>query len=162
MSALHQAFVALGANLGDPKTTVQAALGRLAELPESRLIKASALYLTAPLSLTNQPDFINAVALLETTLEPEALLTALFALEAEFGRVRLDRNGPRTLDLDLLLFDDLVLESLNLTLPHPRLHQRAFVLAPLAEIAPTLIIPKHGKLTDLLLAVADQPVSRLP
>lgn len=162
MNAPHQAYVALGANLGDPLNTVRNALDRLARLDNARLVATSSLYRTAPVGLLNQPDFINAVACLETSLNPHQLLSSLFALEAEFGRIRKGKNDPRTLDLDLLLFDDLTLDTPSLILPHPRLHLRAFVLAPLAEIAPNLNIPGHGNLSAWLPAVANQPVTRLP
>jgi 2-amino-4-hydroxy-6-hydroxymethyldihydropteridine diphosphokinase len=158
---MNIAYVALGANIGDPKATLLAAFAALANLPESRLARCSSLYLTAPVGLHNQPDFINAVALLETTLAPEALLDALFDIEARFGRVRRDRNGPRTLDLDLLLYNDAELDLPRLTLPHPRLHLRAFVLLPLAELAPELNIPRRGSLAAWLPAVANQGITRL-
>ncbi len=155
------AYVALGANLGDPVATVRAALAALEALPGCRLVAASSLYRTAPIGLAGQPDFINAVAAVDTQLDPEALLTALLALEADFGRVRLERNGPRTLDLDLLLHGDSVLHSPRLTLPHPRLHLRAFVLRPLAEIAPDLALPGRGSVAAWLPAVANQEIERL-
>jgi 2-amino-4-hydroxy-6-hydroxymethyldihydropteridine diphosphokinase len=158
---MNTAFVALGANIGDPTATVLAAFAALANLPESRVARCSSLYRTAPVGLRNQPDFINAVAVLETTLPPESLLDALLDLEARFGRVRRDRNGPRTLDLDLLLYDDIELELPRLTLPHPRLHLRAFVLYPLAEVAPGITLPRRGKLAAWLPAVANQGIARL-
>ena len=128
---MHLAYVALGANLADPTTQVRAALTALTELPQSRLLRASSLYRTAPVGIAHQPDFINAVAALETTLSPHELLAALFAIEAAFGRRRDYHHAPRTLDLDLLLYDEQVIDSPHLTLPHPRLHLRAFVIAPL-------------------------------
>lgn len=162
MSMSHQAYVAIGANLGDPVAAVRNAIERLAMLNETQLTAASSLYRTAPIGLLNQPDFINAVVCLNTTLDPQQLLAALLALEAEFGRVRKEKNAPRTLDLDLLLFDDLVLQTPQLTLPHPCLHTRAFVLVPLAEIATDLDIPGIGRLSAFLPAVADQILTRLP
>lgn len=155
------AYVALGANLGDPASTVRAAFGALANLPESRVVHTSSLYRTAPVGLADQPDFINAVAALETTLAPESLLDALLDLENRFGRRRAEKNGPRTLDLDLLLYDDQFLDLPRLHLPHPRLHLRAFVLQPLAEIAPELDIPGRGKIAAWLPAVANQGIARL-
>ena len=154
-------YIALGANLGDPATTVRAAFGALANLPESRVLHCSSLYRTAPVGLADQPEFINAVAKLETTLAPEALLDALHEIEQRFGRVRAERNGPRTLDLDLLLYDDQFIDLPRLTLPHPRLHLRAFVLQPLAEIAPDLAIPGRGTVAAWLPAVANQGIVRL-
>ena len=160
VSRLNTAYVALGANIGDPVATVLAAFGALANLPDSRVVHTSSLYRTAPVGLKNQPDFINAVAMLETGLAPEELLDALLDLEARFGRVRRDRNGPRTLDLDLLLYNDIELDLPRLTLPHPRLHLRAFVLHPLAEIAPRLVIPGRGSVAAWLPAVANQRIVR--
>lgn len=155
------AYVALGANLGSPIVTVNAAIGHLDGIPESRRLAGSSLYRTAPVGLRHQPDFINAVVAMETALTAEALLEQLFAIEAHFGRQRSVRNAPRTLDLDLLLFGDLELRTDPLTLPHPRMHERAFVLAPLAEIAPTLEIPGQGRVADLLAACADQRIERI-
>ncbi len=157
----HQAFVALGANLDDPAAQVRAALAALDRLPQTRLVAASSLYRTAPIGLAGQPDFINAVAELATGLAPEALLDALLATEAGFGRVRAEKNGPRTLDLDLLLYDALTLDRPQLHLPHPRLHLRAFVVAPLAEIAPDCRIPGRGTVAAWLPAVATQRIERL-
>ena len=158
---MNAAYVALGANIGDPKATLLAAFAALANIADSRVVRCSSLYRTAPVGLHNQPDFINAVALLETELAPEALLDALFDIEARFGRVRGERNGPRVLDLDLLLNNHLELDLPRLTLPHPRLHLRAFVLVPLAEVAPDLAIPRRGSLAAWLPAVANQGIARL-
>jgi 2-amino-4-hydroxy-6-hydroxymethyldihydropteridine diphosphokinase len=155
------AYVALGANLGDPASTLRAAFGALANLPESRIVRCSSLYRTAPVGIVDQPEFVNAVARLETTLAPESLLDALLDIERRFGRQRAEKNGPRTLDLDLLLYDHRVLELPRLTLPHPRLHLRAFVLLPLAEIAPDLHLPGRGYISAWLPAVANQGIVRL-
>lgn len=159
------AYVALGANLGDATATVRAALSALAALDGAQLLAASSLYRTAPLGLKNQPDFINAVAALAidaSIMSAPMLLAKLFAIEAAFGRMRSIRNAPRTLDLDLLLYGDERWQTPELTLPHPRLAERAFVLVPLAEIAPHLAIPDHGRLADLLPRVAGQRIERLP
>ena len=158
---MNTAYVALGANLGDPSATIRAAFGALANLPESRVVHCSSLYRTAPVGNTEQPEFINAVAALETTLAPESLLDALFDIEARFGRIRAEKNGPRTLDLDLLLYNNQQLNLPRLTLPHPRLHLRAFVLYPLAELAPDLQLPGRGSNAAWLPAVANQGISRL-
>jgi len=158
---MNIAYVALGANLGDPSATIRAAFGALANLPESRVTRCSSLYRTAPIGITEQPEFINAAAALETTLAPEALLDALLDIETRFGRIRAEKDGPRTLDLDLLLYNNQQLNLPRLTLPHPRLHLRAFVLHPLAEVAPNLIIPGRGSLAAWLPAVANQGISRL-
>ncbi|MBL8428594.1 MAG: 2-amino-4-hydroxy-6-hydroxymethyldihydropteridine diphosphokinase [Dechloromonas sp.] len=158
---MNTAYVALGANLGDPAATVLAAFAALANLPESRIVHSSSLYRTAPVGITEQPEFVNAVAELETTLAPEVLLDALFDIEERFGRIRTEKNGPRTLDLDLLLFNDQFIELPRLSLPHPRLHLRAFVLQPLAEIAPSLSIPGRGTVAAWLPAVANQGIVKL-
>lgn len=158
---MSTAYIALGANLGDPAATVDAAFKAISALPQTRLVACSALYRTAPVGITEQPEFINAAARVETALAPEALLDALLAIEQQFGRVRELRNGPRTLDLDVLLYDDLVLDTPRLTLPHPRLHLRAFVLYPLADVGPELRIPGRGTLAAWLPAVANQGIVRL-
>lgn len=157
----RRCFIALGANLGNPVATVNAAIFALRSLPDTEFIAASSLYRTAPVGLKHQPDFINAVVELAAVSSAPALLESLFALEERFGRRRSVRNAPRTLDLDLLLYGDLVSADPRLTLPHPRLHQRAFVLAPLAEIAPELVVPGHGRVADLLAACAGQRIQPL-
>lgn len=158
---MNTAYVALGGNLGDAAATLRAAFGALANLPDSRVARCSSLYRTAPVGNTEQPEFINAVAALETMLAPEAFLDALLDIESRFGRRRAEKNGPRTLDLDLLLYNDQQLALPRLTLPHPRLHLRAFVLYPLAEIASQLLIPGRGSLAAWLPAVANQGIARL-
>ena len=152
--AATTAHIALGANLGDAVATVRAALAALDTLPQTELVAASGLYRTAPLEASG-PDFINAVAEVRTTLAPLALLHALQVLELQAGRERPYRNAPRTLDLDVLRYGDLTLETPELTLPHPRMLERAFVLVPLAEIAPALVPPAA------LQAVAGQAITRL-
>jgi len=158
---MRPAFVALGANLADPVIQVRAALEALAELSGSRLLRASSLYRSAPVGIRGQPDFINAVAAVETSSGPQEFLAALFDVEGRFGRRRDFHHAPRTLDLDLLLFDDLVIDSTRLTLPHPRMHLRAFVIAPLLEIAPHCQIPGRGHAAAWLPAVSMQPIRRL-
>jgi 2-amino-4-hydroxy-6-hydroxymethyldihydropteridine diphosphokinase len=156
----HDAFIGLGANLGDPQAAIGGALGALARLPSSRLIAVSSLYRSAPVD-AGGPDFVNAVARIETTLEPAALLRELQDIEARFGRQRPYRNSPRTLDLDLLLYDDLRVDEPSLQVPHPRMHQRAFVLAPLAEIDPQRRIPGQPALAELLAMCSGQAIERL-
>lgn len=158
---MNRAYIALGANLGDPVDTVRSAIDALRTLSRSRLVAVSPLYRTAPVGLANQPDFINAAAALDTLLSPDALLQALFAVEALFGRKREYHHAPRTLDLDLLLYGETVRSDPHLMLPHPRMHERAFVLMPLADIAPELDIPGHGPLAALLAQVRDQRIERL-
>ena len=155
------AYVALGANLGDPLATLQAALAALSDIPATTLGPTSSLYRTAPVGLRNQPDFINAVAQLRTTLSPRQMLEALFDIEALFGRSRSIPNAPRTLDLDLLLHGETTLGEEYLTLPHPRMHLRAFVLVPLLEIAPACSIPGLGPAQRFLGGCSDQAIVRL-
>ncbi|GHU07007.1 2-amino-4-hydroxy-6-hydroxymethyldihydropteridine pyrophosphokinase [Betaproteobacteria bacterium] len=154
-------FVALGANLADPLVQVRAAIGALSGLSDSRLLRASSLYRTAPVGIHGQPDFINAVAALETELAPRALLSALFDIEARFGRRRDFHCAPRTLDLDLLLYEAEIIDTPDLQVPHPRMHLRAFVLAPLLEIAPDCLIPKRGSAAAWLPAVSMQRIEKL-
>ena len=158
---MHLAYVALGANLADPVAQLRAALAELATLPESRLLKTSSLYRTAPVGIHGQPDFINAVAALETALCAQDLLTALFEIEARFGRRRDFHHAPRTLDLDLLLFDEQTIDSPQLQLPHPRMHLRAFVMVPLLEIAPDCRIPGRGTAAAWRPATRTQEIEKL-
>ena len=160
MAGAERAFVGVGANLGDAQATVRAAMRALRELPDTRFIACSSLYRSAPVEAAG-PDFVNAVAELRTTLPPLALLQRLQAIEQRFGRVRSERNAPRTLDLDLLLLGDSVMHSDELTLPHPRAHLRAFVLRPLAEIDAALCLPGLGPLGPWLQRAVDQPVERI-
>jgi 2-amino-4-hydroxy-6-hydroxymethyldihydropteridine diphosphokinase len=154
------AYVALGANLGDALATLRAALVALDALPGTRVLRTSR-FVRSPSMGAPGPDYVNAVAELRTALDPQALLRALLAVEQAHGRVRGARNAPRTLDLDLLLFDERVLDTPQLVLPHPRLHQRAFVLVPLAELAPELVVPGRGRVAELLPAVAGQRLDTL-
>jgi 2-amino-4-hydroxy-6-hydroxymethyldihydropteridine diphosphokinase len=158
---VSRAFIALGSNLQQPQQQVQRAFDELASLPKTSFIKHSSLYRTAPVGYDNQPDFINAAAEIETALTPLELLHALLALESTHGRERPFPNAPRVLDLDLLLYDDMVMNTAELTLPHPRMHERGFVLLPLAEIAPDLIIPKYGNITQLAQTCMDQGVEKM-
>lgn len=158
---MARAFIALGANLNQPRRQVLAAFAELASTPGVRLLQCSSLYRTTPVGYLEQPDFINAVCAIETTLKPQELLAALLSIERCHGRVREFPNAPRTLDLDILLYDDLSLQQGNLTLPHPRMHQRAFVLEPLREIAPGLEIPGRGRVEDLARAIGESGIERL-
>jgi 2-amino-4-hydroxy-6-hydroxymethyldihydropteridine diphosphokinase len=144
------AYIALGANLDRPKRQVETALKELSRLADSRLTRASGLYLSRAVGHPDQPDYVNAVARLRTALDPCALLDALLAIEHRHGRERTFKNAPRTLDLDILLYDDLTIDHPGLHVPHPRMHERAFVLMPLLEIAPDCVIPKRGACRDLL------------
>jgi 2-amino-4-hydroxy-6-hydroxymethyldihydropteridine diphosphokinase len=152
---MKPAYVALGSNLADPIAQVEQAMLALEQIANTRVIKKSSLYQTAPigytpLDLAKVPDFINAVVLLETDLSPLALLQALFAIENNAGRVRPYLNAPRVIDCDLLLYANVSLNTAQLTLPHPRMHSRGFVLLPLFEIAPHLSIENHGKIEYLI------------
>ena len=155
------AYIALGANLDDPLGQLRAALDAVAALPDSRMLRTSSFYRTAPVGAPGQPDYLNAVAALETGLAPDDLLAALLEIEHDFGRRREYRNAPRTLDLDLLLYDDAVIDRSHLQVPHPRLHLRAFVLVPLAEIAPELRLPGRGSVAAWLPAVTTQRIAKL-
>jgi 2-amino-4-hydroxy-6-hydroxymethyldihydropteridine diphosphokinase len=155
--AVHRAYIGFGANLGDRLGTCRKALAALAVLPRSRLGMISSLYETDPVGLRDQPPFINGVALLETDGDARWLLAQLLAIEADLGRVRGTRWGPRTIDLDLLLFDDEIIASVAITVPHPRLHERRFVLQPLCEIAPDLRHPVLAKtMGELLEALGEE------
>lgn len=157
---MARAYVGLGANLGDAAAAIEQAIAQIALLPATRLAARSALYLSAPVDAAG-PDFFNAVAAIDTGLAPRELLVALQALETAHGRRRPYRNAPRTLDLDILLYDDRVDADPSLTLPHPRMAGRAFVLLPLLEIAPRLALPDGRSVARLARTVRDQKVSRL-
>jgi 2-amino-4-hydroxy-6-hydroxymethyldihydropteridine diphosphokinase len=144
----------LGSNLGDPGAQVRSALRELGALPQTRVMRESSLYRNPPAGYLDQPDFVNAVAMIETRLTPRALLAALLAIERARGRVRDFPNAPRTLDLDIVLYGDWVLHESGLTIPHPRMLERAFVLVPLAEIAPDAVVPGRGRVADLVRNVA--------
>lgn len=156
-----RAFIGLGANLGDVVGQLSRGLEDLAALPGTRLVARSSWYRSAPVGVGPQPDYVNAVAEIETELEPRRLLEALLEIERRHGRVREVPNSPRTLDLDVLIYADLRCHEHGLTIPHPRLHERAFVLRPLLEIAPECVIPGLGPAADFTAAVAGQAVEKL-
>ncbi|NJL66671.1 MAG: 2-amino-4-hydroxy-6-hydroxymethyldihydropteridine diphosphokinase [Microcoleus sp. SM1_3_4] len=158
---LTKCAIALGSNLGDSLEILKSAIETLNNQPEVSVISRSSWYQTAPIG-PPQPDYINACVILEVTLEPEELLVKLLETETKFNRIRREKWGPRTLDLDLLLYDNLILETPTLTLPHPRMAERAFVLVPLAEIASDWVHPVTGSAIDrLLLAVNCSGVQKL-
>lgn len=157
----HIAFVALGSNLDDPHTQVRRGFAALAALPETTLLAQSSLYASAPVGYVDQPDFVNAVAKISTTLSPQVLLQSLLNIEHHCGRERTFQNAPRTLDLDVLLYDDLIVHEHGLTIPHPHMHQRAFVLQPLLEIQADCVIPGIGSAAIAALACQDQALQRL-
>ncbi|WP_374580057.1 2-amino-4-hydroxy-6-hydroxymethyldihydropteridine diphosphokinase [Pseudoduganella sp.] len=154
------AYIGIGANLGDARANVLDAFERLGRLPGATLEAVSSLYRTAPIDSSGD-DYINAVARLSTTLPAQALLQALFDIEQAHGRERPYYNAPRTLDLDLLLYGDERIATPTLTVPHPRMHQRAFVLLPLLELAPDATLPGLGRAAEFVPSVADQGISRL-
>jgi len=159
---MTRAFVALGSNLADPVSQLAIAFDELGRLPGTRLVARSSLWRSAPVGYIDQPDFVNAVAAVDTTLEAEALLGHLLDIERRHGRVREFQNAPRTLDLDIALYGDERIDTPTLTVPHPRMQERAFVLLPLNELAPDLVIPGQGALRDLLPGVAGQRLEVMP
>jgi len=158
--SIARAHVALGANLGDPRAQLQQAARAVAGLPGTRLVAASSVYRSAPVGYVDQPEFLNAVLAVDTTLGPRELLDALLAIEVAFGRTRSFRDAPRCLDLDLLTHGASELTLPGLELPHPRMSARAFVLLPLSEIAPSCVVPGRGAVASLLSGVADQAIER--
>jgi len=156
----HIAFIGLGSNLEDPRSQLQRAFDELDGLPQTRLVARSSLYRSAPLGYPDQPEFVNAVAEVATALTPQALLQALLQIEHGHGRERTFRNAPRTLDLDVLLYDDTQLHEHGLTIPHPQMHLRAFVLQPLLEIAPDCVIPSIGSVEQTLRGCHDQSLEK--
>lgn len=154
-------YIGLGSNLGRPVEQITLALDGLDGLPATRLLKRSSLYVTKPVGPPNQPDFVNAVALIRTPLAPLVLLGHLHTLETRHGRLRIQKWGKRTLDLDILLYGSQVLRHPRLTVPHPLLHQRAFTLIPLQEIDPDLRIPGRGKVCTLCKRLTDTHAARL-
>jgi 2-amino-4-hydroxy-6-hydroxymethyldihydropteridine diphosphokinase len=148
-----EVYIGLGSNLAQPEKQIQAACCSLAKLPDSRLIKCSSLYQSLPMGPQDQPNYVNAVALITTTLSPETLLQQTQLIENQQGRIRkANRWGPRTLDLDMLLYGNQQIDNQHLTVPHSGMKQREFVLYPLLEIAPDLILPCGEKLADLVLS----------
>jgi 2-amino-4-hydroxy-6-hydroxymethyldihydropteridine diphosphokinase len=148
---VQRAYVGLGSNLGDRDRMLRRAIALLEQTPGIELVAVSTVRETAPVGLREQPQFLNAAVALDTGLDPRALLERLLAIESQLGRTRDGpRFGPRTIDLDLLLYGDAVVDEPGLTVPHPRLHERRFALEPLAEVAPGLVVPGHGSVDALL------------
>ncbi len=154
------AYIGLGANLGNPAQAVRDAIAQLAQLPQTTLLRSSSLYTSAPVDATGD-DFINAVALIDTALSPQALLQALQQSEQTCGRERTFRNAPRTLGLDLLLYGDQHVDEPGLHVPHPRMSARAFVLLPLLELDPAIVIPGQRSAQACVADLQDQPIRRL-
>lgn len=160
MSATAEtAYIALGSNLEQPQRQLQAGFDALARLPHTELLAQSSLYRSAPVGYVNQPDFVNAVAAIRTGLAPRALLDALLAIEREQGRVREFPNAPRTLDLDILYVGNLVLANDEIVIPHPRLHIRRFVLQPLHDIRPELLLPGQQNTVSELFSTLSDPAA---
>ena len=155
------AYVALGSNLEDPVRQLRDGLEALGKLPDTSLVSSSSFYRSAPVGYAAQPDFVNAVAAIETGLAPRALLDALLEIERGHGRVREFPNAPRTLDLDIVAYGDRVVDEPGLAIPHPRMHERAFVVVPLAEIAPDVTIPGRGTVAALAARVDTASVARI-
>ena len=161
MPPTHFAVIALGSNLADPARQVRAALSALEAHPQIQIEKTSSLYVTAPVGYDDQPDFVNAVCSVRTSLDGVSLLAVLNRIEEDFGRERTFRNAPRTLDLDIIDFDGISSDDPHLTLPHPRAHERSFVMKPLAEILPDFVLGEHGRAADLAAALGDEGVRLL-
>jgi len=162
-NSISHAYIALGSNLENSVAHIRQACHDLNTLSNTALLKCSSFYKTAPIGRLDQPDFINAVAKIETALPPLALLHELLEIEHHHGRIRNAQllNAPRTLDLDILLYDNLQLTTQNLVIPHPRMLQRAFVLFPLIEIAPNCEIPGHGKINKFISGCSGQIINQL-
>ena len=158
MPQTHFAVIALGSNLAEPARQVRAALSALAAHPQIQIEKTSSLYVTAPVGYDDQPDFVNAVCSVRTSLDGVSLLAVLNRIEADFGRERTFRNAPRILDLDIIDFDGISSDDPHLTLPHPRAHERSFVMKPLAEILPDFVLGRHGRAADLAAALGDEGI----
>ena len=161
MPPTHFAVIALGSNLAEPVRQVRAALSALEAHSQIQIEKTSSLYLTAPVGYDDQPDFVNAVCSVRTSLDGVSLLAVLNRIEADFGRERTFRNAPRTLDLDIIDFDGISSNDPHLTLPHPRAHERSFVMKPLAEILPDFVLGGHGRAADLAAALGEEGIRLL-
>ena len=157
----HICFIGLGSNLGEPSGQLRLAISDLDQLPDTRVLASSAFYRSAPIGYLDQPDFVNAVVKIRTSLSPRQLLSAMLGIERKHGRERTFCNAPRTLDLDVLLYDDIELHEPGLAIPHPQMHRRAFVLQPLLEIAPDCMIPSVGSVRQALQGCLDQVLEKL-
>ena len=158
---MHSIFIGLGSNLDNPKQKIKDAIHLINEIDDVNIIATSSLYETPPIGFFEQPNFINAVVQIYSPINHNNLLIKLFDIERIFGRIRKEKNGPRTLDLDILLFDNLILESELLTIPHPRMHERLFVLIPLLEISPIIEIPKYGSVSNLISGLTIQNIKKV-
>ena len=157
----HICFIGLGSNLGEPSDQLRLAISDLEQVPDTRVLASSSFYRSAPMGYLDQPDFVNAVVRIRTGLAPQQLLSELLGIERKHGRERTFCNAPRTLDLDVLLYDEIELHEPGLTIPHPQMHRRAFVLQPLLEIAPDCMIPSVGLASAAMRDCLDQVLERL-
>jgi 2-amino-4-hydroxy-6-hydroxymethyldihydropteridine diphosphokinase len=158
----HHAVLSVGSNLGDRLGTLKGCVHAIGGLPDTDVLARSPVYETAPVGGPAQPDYLNAVLIIGTGLPPKTLLTATQRIEADFGRVRAERYGPRTLDIDIISYDEEVSDDPVLTLPHPRAHERAFVLAPWHDIDPAAVLPGHGPIAALLALTGRAGLRRRP
>ena len=158
---MSKIYIALGSNLEEPSQQIYKAINLIDAIDELSVIHTSSLYKTKPIGKIDQPDFINAAIEVEGNISPENLHTALQDIETQAGRIRMELNEPRTLDLDILLIDDLIMKTKKLTIPHPRMHQRQFVIVPLFEINQKLDIPGIGSIDDILKSLPDQGVVKI-
>ena len=158
---MHNIFIGLGSNLDNPQQKIKDAICLIKKIDDVNIIATSSLYETPHVGFLDQPNFINAVVQISSSINYNELLVKLFGIEHIFGRIRKEKNGPRTLDLDILLFDDLILESNSLTIPHPRMHERLFVLIPLLEISPIIQIPKYGSVHSLISGLKVQNIKKV-
>jgi 2-amino-4-hydroxy-6-hydroxymethyldihydropteridine diphosphokinase len=157
---MSTAVLGLGANLGNPASALQGAIDALAAAPGIDVTKVSPCYRTAPIGGPDQPDFLNIIVLIDTELDPGALLEQTMQIEAKWHRERIERWGPRTLDIDVITFDNLLSDDVRLTLPHPRAHERGFVMVPWSDVDPNAQIPGHGAVTHLLRNVDQAGIER--
>jgi 2-amino-4-hydroxy-6-hydroxymethyldihydropteridine diphosphokinase len=155
---MNKAYIGLGSNLNSPIKNIESAIEAFHAEPGIHVLRSSSFYMTAPWGYADQDDFINAVIEIETTLSPEALLTVCHSIEKILGKQRLFTNGPRTIDCDILLFDDLVLTTEELTIPHPRMHLRLFDLIPLQELVGDIVLHHHGRLSECIHQIRDQKI----
>ena len=158
---MNNIFIALGSNLANPRKQVENGILSIKKIDGVNLLGKSSLYETPPVGILDQPNFINAVIKIHSTLNALDLLDKLLAIENSAGRIRIDKNGPRTLDLDILLIDDLIFNKKKLTIPHPRMHERLFVLLPLNDIDENIVIPNHGLIKHIIKKLAPEKINRI-
>jgi 2-amino-4-hydroxy-6-hydroxymethyldihydropteridine diphosphokinase len=158
---MNNIFIALGSNLKNPKKQIKNGILSIKKINDVKILKESHLYETPPVGILNQPNFVNAVVKISSSLNPQELLDELLNIENIAGRIRNKKNGPRILDLDILLFNDFILNKDNLTIPHPRMHERLFVLIPLKDIDRNIVIPNQGAIKDIINKLAPENINRI-